>query len=171
MLRPLLRGSPAADPSELLKELNKVKSGSINLVLGPDDLVIEGLNFSACNSLSDCALVLQDAINDAGIDNDVELWKTTKVSYSSLTTAFTIQAGLSGDEIAIDFASGPLADLMNLSKAAKAITSRGGAQRSYKETLDKVLTYTANFVSYATIEEVTSIDEAGPACTVGKSEV
>lgn len=155
-----LRGSPAADPSELLKELNKVKSGSINLVLGPDELVIEGLNFSACNSLSDCALVLQDAINDAGLDNDVELWKTTSVNYSSLTTAFTIQAGLSGDEIAIDFASGPLADLMNLSKAAKAITSRGGAQRSYKETLDKVLTYTANFVSYATIEEVTSIDEA-----------
>lgn len=157
---PYLRGAPAADVAALLNNLRSIANGSLSVVLGPDTLVLEGLDFSRISALSDCAQILQDAINDAGHDNEIEAWEQATVTYSSLTRAFTITLGVTGPEMMVDYAQGGLADVLGLSQARGAILSRGALGRTYYETLDAAFAKTGNFATYTTCEEVTDLEEA-----------
>ncbi len=154
-----VRGAPT-DAAALLTELVKVKAGSLNLLLGPEPLTLNGLDFSTSKSLSECATVLQDAINDAGLDNDSDVWAKAKVRFSSQANAFVITAGVVGNEVTVDYATGQLADLLGMSKEAKGILSRGAYERTYTETMDKAYSLTGNFATYATIEEISTISDA-----------
>ncbi len=155
-----VRGAASNDVSTLLSDLVKVTKGSITIKVGPDALTIDGIDFSNSKSLSDCAQYLQDCINDAGLDNSNDVWTKAKVRYSSLTRAFVIIAGVDGNEVTVDYADGPVADLLGMSKDAGGILSRGAYERTYTETLDKAYSLSGNFASYATIEEISNISEA-----------
>lgn len=155
-----LRGAPNDDAAAQLTDLNKISNGYIDIYLGPDKLEISGIDFSKCASLSDAATVLQDCINDAGLENSNEVWTKAKVRYSAQTRAFTITAGVVGNEIAVDHAVGPVAQIMRLDKISGGILSRGCAERSYMQTMDKAYAETGNFATYATIEEVSLAAEA-----------
>lgn len=157
---PYLRGAPSADEAALLTNLRAISNGSMSINLGPETLVLEGLDFSAVGSLSDCAQVLQDAIRDAGQDHSIEAWMRAAVTYSSLTKAFTITLGVTGPEMMVDYAEGGTADVMGLSQATGAILSRGAYGRTYYETLDAAFAVTGNFATYTTCEEVTDLEQA-----------
>ena len=157
---PYLRGAPSSDEAALLTNLRAISNGSLSVSLGPEVLELTGVDFSRVNSLSDCAVILQDAINDAGRDNSIDAWTGATVAYSSLTRAFTVTLGIAGPEMMVDYATGALADVLGLSEATGAMLSRGAYARTYYETLDAAFTHTGNFVSYTTCEEITNLDEA-----------
>lgn len=155
-----VRGAASNDVATLLSDLVKVTNGSLVLKLGAEPLELGGLDFSKCNSLSAVATVLQDQINDAGLDNSNAVWAKAKVRFTSQTNAFVIIAGEVGNAVTVDYAEGPLADLLGMSKNANGILSRGAYERTYTETLDKAYSLSGNFASYATIEEVSSTADA-----------
>lgn len=157
---PYLRGAPSSDVAALLNNLRSISNGALTVVLGPETLVLEGLDFSRIGALSDCAQILQDAINDAGHDNEIEAWEQATVTYSSLTAAFTITLGVTGPEMMVDYAQGSLADVLGLSQAKGAILSRGAYARTYYETLDTAFAKTGNFATFTTCEEITDLEEA-----------
>lgn len=155
-----VRGLPSDDEALMLTNLKAVDNGELVVNIGPAPLDLSGLNFTACNSLADCAVLLQDAINDAGLEQSSEVFLNAKVEYSSLTKAFSIFAGVAGPSIAVDYANGNVADVMGLSQARNATISKGGSKRSYSETMDVATSTTSNFVSFATVEEVTNLADA-----------
>lgn len=155
-----VRGLPSENEGELLNHLKAITNGQITINLGPSPLTLNAMDFSQCNSLSACAKVLQDAINNEGSDTNSELWLKTTVEYSSLTKAFSVFAGVKGSEIAASPFTGDVAEVMGLSLSTNAAVSVGGSARSYTETLDRAVTYTANFVSFSTVEEVTNLEDA-----------
>ena len=155
-----LRGSPALDDDEMLATIRKVSHGSMTLDLGPAELELTGLDFTGVTSHSDAAQILEDAINDAGYEAKLPVWEKAKVRWSSLTRAYQISAGVTGPGQAVDYATGQLADVMRLSEATGAVLSDGAMPRSYYETMTAVMMHTGNFVTFTTIEEVTSVAEA-----------
>ena len=155
-----VRGLPSTDEGKMLSNLKSVTNGQLVVNLGPQPLELTGLNFNSCTSLSACAELVADAIHNEGATTHNELWTNTRVEYSSLTKAFSVFAGTTGGEIAVSPFEGNVADLMGLSLSTNATTSAGGLKRTYSETMDKVMTYTGNFVTFSTIEEVTNVADA-----------
>lgn len=155
-----LRGGKCSDPAQMLVNLRQVRRGSLDITLGPAYLSLENLDFSAINSLSDGAQVLQDAINDAGDVAQIPAWSQAQVSFSSLLNAFEVTAGDPGELCMITYAEGSLASVMYLDEASHGVLSQGAAARTYEETLDNVMTHTCNFATYSTCEEVSTVEEA-----------
>lgn len=155
-----LRGGKADNDDEMMANIRRVSNGSITLDLGPAELELTGLDFSRCECHSDAAQVLEDAINDQGYEHSLDVWKKAEVKWSSLTRAFQISAGVPGPGVSAGYASGQLADVMRLSEAMGAVLSSGAAARTYQETMNEVMMHTGNFVTYTTVEEVTSLVEA-----------
>lgn len=155
-----VRGLPSEDEGKMLANLKTVNNGQLVVNLGPAPLSLTGLDFTSCNSLSSCAEVVADAIHSAGARETNPLWTNARVEYSSLSQAFSVFAGTVGSEIAVAPFEGNVADLMGLSLSTNATTSAGGLKRTYAETMDQVMTNTANFVSFSTVEEITSLADA-----------
>lgn len=155
-----VRGSQSPNYEKMLLNLRKVTNGTLHMTIGPEELQLEGVDLSGCNSHSDVAQVLEDAINDAGYEHDIPAWEKARVRWSSLTKTFQFSAGVAGPGVPVDYGVGPLADLLRISHESNAVLSHGAAARTWSETLDNVLTHTGNFVSYGTIEEITSLQEA-----------
>lgn len=155
-----VRGQPSEDEGKLLANLKSITNGEITVHLGPTAAELTGLSFSKCTSLSECAGVLQDALNTAGTKAQNTAQATAEVDYSSQTKAFTITSGQTGSTVAVDYAEGGLADVLGLSEATSATLSYGGSARSYSETLDKAVALRGTFVSFSTVEEVTNAADA-----------
>lgn len=153
-LPPWLRGGRV---SARVGDFRQIAAGEITVVMGGYTAKLENMNFSAVNSYSDAALVLQAAIRSQTGGGDV--WKTATVTYTSTFGAFVIAGGTPGAGNGMGHASGAMAEMMRLTQEAGAVLSDGMDAQSPAEIMEACLDYTENWVSFttafATGEEIT----------------
>lgn len=154
---PYLRGAKSENEADLLSALKAVGSGTLTITLGTEQ-TIQNINFGEAVSLSECAQILQTAIQ--GVSGGDAAFTSATVTYSSVAKAFTITAGTTGEQVAISYATGDVAEQMLLTEEAFAILSQGANAATYTETLDNLSNQTMNFVTYTTIEGVSDTDDA-----------
>lgn len=153
---PFLRGAKAEDEAALLSSLKSVGSGTLTITIGTEQ-TIQNVNFGEATSLSDCAQILQTAIQ--GASGAGEGFTAATVTYSSITKAFTITAGTTGAQLSISYGTGDVAETMLLTESAGAVISLGADAHTYTETLDNLTAVTQNFVTYTTVDELTDEDD------------
>ncbi len=142
-----IRGAAFNEP---LANLKAVSDGALQLSIDSVSISVTGVDFSAANSLSDAATILQTAIRAKS--------SAATVAYSSLTRAFVISSGTKGADSAIGFATASsagtdLAALMNLTEAAGAVLSQGSAAMTVAENFNAIRAVTDNWVSFTTLWE------------------
>lgn len=140
-------------PSRTLTALQAITAGTLELQLGSYTGSLTGIDFSAATSLSGVAQVLQDAINAETAGGDA--WELATAAYSSTLDAFTITAGATGESVAVDYASGTVADAMLLTEATGAVLSPGMNAMTEAENMEAILELTKNFVCFTTVEQPT----------------
>ena len=137
--------------SDTLANLKLITSGTLTLTLGADTESIAGLDFSAATSLSDIAATIQTAIRaETGA-----AWVAATVEYSSLFDAFVITTGTAGKNVGVGYASGTVADALNLTEATGAILSPGMDAMTEAANMEAILDLTTNFVCFTTVWKAT----------------
>lgn len=144
-------GAFGALVSDTLASLKTITAGSLTLTLGADTETLTGLDFSAATSLSDIATVIQTAIQaESGT-----AWTAATVAYSSLFDAFTITTGTDGVDVGVTYASGDVADALNLTEDTGAVLSPGLDAMTETENMEAVLDLTENWVCFTTVWNAT----------------
>lgn len=141
---PFLRGGSLATDVAGIKA---VAAGSLTLTLGADTATLSNLNFTTITAYSDAAGVIQTALRE----RDGDAWKTATVTYSSLFNAFTVTGGVAGGEQSVSYASGDVADLLQLTLAGGAVTSRGSDALTETGNMEAILRITRNWVCFSTV--------------------
>ena len=158
---PFIRGSEIGDPSDALTKLKAIGDGSLVMTLGESQSAT-GINLSSCNSLSDVASTIQEKLQALSTGG----FTSCTVEYSSLLNAFTITAGTKGADVAISYATGNIADALNLVEG-QAILSKGVTAvtkgSKYADALDHVVKISQNFVTFSTVTKQTEEEVIGLA--------
>lgn len=150
---PFIRGGAI---SQTVAQLRTIADGTLDLTLGTHTGSLTGINFSTISSFSDAATILQTAIHtneEGGAD-----WTGATVTYSSLFRAFTITGGQAGEDLVVDYATGTVADALNLTRAGGAILSEGASALTEDEQMEAVIGITSNWVTFTTAWKAT-VDE------------
>lgn len=134
-----------------LTQLKTVTTGAMSISIDSTAVTVENVDLSAATSFSDVAQTLQTALAAEAAG--------TSVTYSSLTSAFTITSGTTGASSEVGYASAgaggmDLAALLNLREADGAILSAGMDALTPVAQMTAILGKTQNFVSFTTAYEV-----------------
>lgn len=138
-----------------LADLKAIASGAMAIEINGTDYSISAVDLSAATSYSDVASKIQTALS-------AELAGTT-VTYSSLTGAFTISSPTTGDASTITYASGTLAEALNLEAADGAIISLGSDALTTTQNMALIKEQTQNWVSFTTLYEADNSEHLGLA--------
>ncbi len=136
-----------------LAGLKLYTAGTLNIEINGADVAISGVDLSSATSYSDVATTIQTALQaeSAGVT----------VTYSSLTGAFQINGAGTGSEQTITYASGTLADALNLTQDAGAVLSQGSDALTTTENMALIKEKTQNWVSFTTLYEATQDEHLG----------
>lgn len=126
-----------------LADLTSVTAGGLSITINSTDIALTSLDFSACTSLSEVATTLQTALQS-------DLAGTT-CTYSSITKAFTIGSPSAGDSEVITYATGSVAELLNLTSANGAILSQGSDALSVDANMALLTDISQNWVTFTTL--------------------
>lgn len=128
-----------------LSAIKEITSGAFNIEVNGTSIEASSLDFSSATSFSDVATTLQTAMQSslAGV----------LVSYSSLNKSFTVTSPTTGDNSTVTYASGSVADVLNMTADKGAILSQGSASMSVAENMAVITDATQNFVSFTTVYE------------------
>ncbi len=106
------------------------------------------VTLSSAATYSDIASALQTAIRAA---DDETAFTAATVTYSSQFGAFTITNGDTGDDSTIAYASGDLAETLNLTEDLGAVLSAGTDPVGYTETMQGITDVDSNWVNFMTV--------------------
>lgn len=147
---PWLRGGQI---TTTVAQLKSVTDGTLSISIGAHSATLTGLSFSAITSYSDAAVILQGAIR-VETAGETE-WTEATVAYDSLFDSFVVTGGAKGDEQAIDYAAGTVAEALLLTLAGGAVTSQGSDVQTETENMESILTQTTNWVTFTTAWQAT----------------
>ena len=147
-----IRGSDfSTTAAYTIAALNEITDGDLTLMLGTSTLTVSGVDFSSATTLSGIAEILQTSIN--AMTDGGDAWTAATVTYSSQFDAFVITAGTTGEESGVSYATGTIAEAMNLTEDAGAVICQGMAAMETAENMDAIVEETANWVCFTTVEE------------------
>lgn len=138
-----LRGATVSDTVDELKS----SVGTMTVTLSGVEASIT-VSLSTATTYSDIAAAMQAAIREAKTDT---AYTAATVTYSSQFGAFTITSGTTGDESTIAYASGGLAQSLNLTEDLGAILSAGTDPVGYTETMAGIVGVDSNWVNFMTV--------------------
>lgn len=136
-----------------LADLKAISAGGLSINIDGMDYSISSVDLSSATSYSAVASIIETALS-------AEL-AGTKVTYSSLTGAFTIASPTTGGDSTITYASGSLADILNLEASDGAIISLGSDALTPKANMTLIKEQTQNFVSFTTLYEADETEHLG----------
>ena len=126
-----------------LATLKAITAGTLNITINSTDIALTGIDFSSATSLSGVASVLQTALQS-------DLASTT-CTYSSVTKAFTIASPSTGESETITYASGTVAEALNMTSAKGAILSQGSDALTVDENMALLTDISQNWVTFTTL--------------------
>lgn len=138
-----------------LAEIKAVTAGTLTITINETDIEITSLDFSSVTSFSDAASVIQTALAS-------DLASTT-CAFSSLTGAFQINSPATGATETITYASGTVADLLNLTEATGAIISQGSDALTQTANMNAIKQQSQNWVTFTTLYTATDSEHLGLA--------
>lgn len=138
-----LRGASVKSMS--LAALKKL-SGNLKVNIDGNDKSGDNINLSAATGFSDAAAKIGTAINAA-------------VQFDEQLQAFEIVSAIQGKSSEIGFASGTLAEALNLTEAKGAIISKGSDGDSAETVMEGVIQSTLNFATFTTVFEPETADK------------
>lgn len=139
-----------------IEQIKAIKTGSMTITMSGQTANLTSLDFSSITSFSDAAVILQTALQAATFTKGKAAgtaFTTCTVSYSSQFNAFIITNGETGVASTINYASGDVAALLNLTKEKGAILSQGSDVMSIPDTMEAILTQTQNWATFTTTWE------------------
>ena len=138
-----------------LDALQDITSGTLTIKINGTTVSVSGVSFAAATSFSGVASALEAELDD-------ELASVT-VTYSSLTGAFTISSPSTGETETIEFASGTIAEALNLTEAKGAVLSQGSDALTQSANMNAIKAQTQNFVTFTTLYAATNEEHLGLA--------
>ena len=138
-----------------LAEIQAVTAGALTITINETEIALSSLDFSAVTSYSDAATVLETAL-------DSDLAGVT-VAFSSLTGAFQINSPSTGASEEISFASGTVADLLNLTENAGAVISHGSDALTQTANMNAIKRESQNWVTFTTLYTADDSEHLGLA--------
>lgn len=138
-----------------LADLKAVTAGAIDININGTDVSVTGIDLSGATSFSDAAATITTEI-------DGELTGVV-VTYSSLTGAFQIESPSTGASESISFASGTLAELLNLTEAKGAVLSQGSDAMTQTANMNAIKAASQNWVTFTTLYEADDAEHLGLA--------
>lgn len=135
-----------------LSALKAIDDGGLKITIDGKEAALSDLDFSACNSHSDVADLIQTKIRL------VDGLSSVTCSYTSLFRAFVIKSGTTGENSEITFASAgesdtDLADVLNLTAAKGAIISAGAEGMDIASNMQAIRNISDNWVTFTTLYE------------------
>ena len=136
-----------------LAALKLFTAGTLTVEINGTEVAVSGVDLSAATSYSDVAETIQTALQaeSAGVT----------VTYSSLTGAFQINGAGTGSEQTITYASGTLAEALNLTQAKGAVLSQGSDALTTTQNMALIKEQTQNWVSFTTLYEADEDEHLG----------
>ena len=138
-----------------LANVQAVTSGALTITINGSEISVSSVDFSAVTSYSDAATVLETAL-------DAELTGVT-VAFSSLTGAFQINSPSTGATETITYASGTIADLMNLTETEGAVLSQGSDALTQSANMNAIKAQSQNWVCFTTLYTADDTEHLGLA--------
>lgn len=136
-----------------LSDLKAITTGTLNISINSTDIALSGLDFSSATSLSDVASAIQTAVQ-------VDLASAT-CTYSSVTKAFTISSPSTGGNETITYATGTVADALNMTAELGAVLSQGSDALGIDENMALLTDVSQNWVTFTTLYEATNDEHLG----------
>lgn len=160
-----LAGSLIGGAADSLAELKAITNGELTITVDGEELSLTGLDFSACATQSDIAVLLEEKMAQSGEDSGVvgtavagtaevgnegnDLIAT--VEYSSQTGGFIVTSATTGENSAVSFATGDTADALGLSEDTGAVVSKGSEALTPSGVMEAVVNEVTNWVSFTTL--------------------
>lgn len=131
-----------------LDDIKDIVSGDLDITIDGIAVNLSAIDLSPATSYSDAALILAAEIS--------AVVPGALVEYSSLTGAFVILSPTTGAASTISFATGDIADLLNLMKESGAIISQGSDAMTVADNFTDIREGTDNWVCFWTLWEADS---------------
>ena len=138
-----------------LADIQAVTSGALTITINETEIALTGVDLSSATSFSDAASTIETAL-----DNDLA---GVTVTYSSLTGAFQINSPSTGATETISYASGTLAELLNLTETTGAVISQGSAALTQTANMNAIKQQSQNWVTFTTLYTATDTEHLGLA--------
>lgn len=138
-----------------IEALQAVTNGTLSITANGTAYEVDNLNLSEETSFSGAANKIQSALEENGF--------TCYVTYSSLTGAFEIATQGAGASQTISFASGTVAETLNLTEASGAILSQGMDAMTPSENMNAIKRESQNWVTFTTLYEADDDEHLGLA--------
>ncbi len=145
---PFVRGETLASATALAA-IKAVSAGDIKISLSGTEYTATGIDFSAVNSLSDAASVLQTALTTQGAG--------VTVAYNSVNNAFTITSTAVGEQESITVPTGTAAVALGFN-AETATVSAGENATDVVGSMTTLTHQFQNFVTFTTLAEPEDAD-------------
>lgn len=145
---PFVRGETLA-PAKALATIKAVSAGDIKISLSGTEYTATGIDFSAVNSLSDAASILQTALTTQGAG--------VAVAYNSVNNAFTITSTAVGEQESITVPTGTAAVALGFN-AETATVSPGENATDVVGSMTTLTHQFQNFVTFTTLAEPEDAD-------------
>lgn len=126
-----------------LSDFASMASGALTITVNGTEAELTGLDFTSATSYSEVASILETAL-DAVVTG-------ATVTYSSLTGAFQINSPAAGASETITYATGTVAELMNLTETAGATLSQGSDVQTQTENMNAIKRQSQNWVTFTTL--------------------
>lgn len=138
-----------------LATVKAITAGTLTVTINETEIALTNIDLSAATSYSDAAATLETAL-------DGELTGVT-VAFSSLTGAFQINSPSTGSTETITFASGTVAELLNLTETAGAVKTNGSDALSQTANMNAIKAQSQNWVTFTTLYTATDAEHLGLA--------
>ena len=138
-----------------LAAVQAITSGTLNIEINSTTIALTNIDLSAATSYSDAAATLETAL-------DGELTGVT-VAFSSLTGAFQINSPSTGATETITYASGTIAELLNLTEATGAVKTNGSDALTQTANMNAIKAQSQNWVTFTTLYTAADSEHLGLA--------
>lgn len=142
-----------ASISAKLRDFQSITEGSLAVEMDGNEVQLTGMDFSPATSLSSVGEILQTYLQNKVPD--------VKVTYSSLSRAFMVTSGTTGEESSVSFLS-PIEGqedsflyLLKLQESDGGLISVGAVLQNAYHDMVRVVGQTQNFVPFTTVYEAT----------------
>ena len=126
-----------------LNAIKAISAGDLTINIDGTDRTVTGLDFSAVDSFSGAADVINAALNGAAV-----------VSFSSQFNAFTITSATTGELSSVGVPTGSAASVLGFN-AETAVISDGQDANTVTQSMENLTDKFTNFVTFTTLDEPT----------------
>ncbi|WP_406022150.1 DUF3383 domain-containing protein [Succinivibrio sp.] len=126
-----------------LNAIKAISAGDLTININGTDRTVTGLDFSAVDSYSGVADVINTALNGAAV-----------VSFSSQFNAFTVTSATTGELSSVGVPTGSAASVLGFN-AETAVISDGQDANTVTQSMENLTDKFTNFVTFTTLDEPT----------------